>query len=162
MSVVAKDYGASDVKHPRSWFHLRRKPVAYRECVHVPIISERDALPLNEMLEELLSELFLDRMVGMRPGREELGLRSDSLVQRITRRLSTATDTKGTVEVFLDRLFSDLRPRHAFVHTESVMALLCAMKEARVEYLLEVLAPLAESNAAEVSALSNFAKTLMR
>lgn len=162
MTVAAKDYGASDVKHPRSWLNLRRQPSAYRQCAHSSIVFERDAAPLNDVLGELLSEPFLDRMVGMRAGREELGLRGDPLVQRIARRLTAASDTKPVVEDFLDRLFVDLCPKHAFAHTESVMALLFAMKEAGVEYVRELLTPLADSKAAEISALSNFAKTLLR
>jgi hypothetical protein len=163
MTVAAKAYGAPDVRHPRSWPNLRRQPSAYRECAHSPIVVfERDAAPLKDLLDALLSEPFLTRMVGMRAGREELGLRGDPLVQRIARRLTVESDTKSAIEDFLDRLFVDLRPKHAFAHTESVMALLFAMKEAGVEYVRELLTPLADSKAAELSALSNFAKTLLR
>jgi len=101
-------------------------------------------------------------MVGMRAGREDLGLRGDQLVQRIARRLTAGSDTKPAIEEFLDRLFVDLRPKHAFKHTESVMALLFAMKEAGVEYARELMTPLADSRAAEISALSNFARALLR
>jgi hypothetical protein len=144
------------------WRKRRQQPTAYRECAHPPIAFDRDSLPLNDLLNELLSDQFLARLIGMRPGREELGLRGDPLVQRITRRLTMASDTKSTVEAFLDRLFVDLRPKHVFVHTETVIALFYSMKAAGVEYLQEVLTPFADSRAAEVSALSNFAKTLLR
>lgn len=162
MTVAAKAYGAPDVKYPRSWPKLRRGPSAYRDCAHLSLAIERDTGPLKDLLSELLSEPFLTRMVGMRAGREDLGLRGDPLVQRIARRLTAGSETKPVVEEFLDRVFVDLRPKHAFTHTESVMALLFAMKEAGVEYAREFMTPLADSMAAEISALSNFARVLLR
>lgn len=161
MSVVAKEYGVAEARRPRLWRERRQQATQYRECAHPPAF-DRDTVPLNDLLAELLSEQFLARMVGMRPGREELGLRGDPLVQRVTRRLTAASDTKSSVEAFLDRLAVDLRPKHVFAHTETVMALFYAMKVAGVEYLQEMLTPFAESKAAEVSLLSNFAKTLLR
>lgn len=160
---------------PRSYIQHRRRP-HYEHCgvdsavrtfiyVRAESAGEGRRAPPDRSLEELLVELtqekFIEGLAGVREGRESRFLAKQGLVGELIRAIKKRSDAAEFIEAELDRLFNELRGGEVFRHTETVMALLFALRAASDEQFREVSSVFASSSAAEIGRLRRFARKLL-
>jgi len=123
----------------------------------------RHATPstLAEQLATLGKDEFLDRIARVPDGGERLFFENDPLISRIVSAMDSS-DAMATIELELNSLFETYEPGQVFGHTERVMAILYAMKTARLQGNDEVITAFAKAEGAEFGALSRFARALQR
>lgn len=164
-----KNYPLSRNDNPRDWgeHRPRRNDIAddRTRCPShltlVPLERPAEVATLQELLLELRSEEFLERLIGLNEGREFEFFSTDPLVARLVAALRS-TEARTTVEKELDELFAVYEQGRVFEHTEIVMALLYAIKMANVPGHDQILGVFTTAKPAEFRALRRFAHLLLR
>lgn len=124
-------------------------------------LSTPYSVPLDELLTEMLSEEFLQRLIGIVDGREMDFFANDPLIARVKIALS-APDARPILESKLDELFTSHERGKCFEYTEIVMGLLYAAKMSAVPEYNDILSLFANATSAEFSALRRFSRLLQR
>jgi hypothetical protein len=127
----------------------------------VPPERLEETATLHELLLELRSEEFLQRLLGLVEGREFDFLAADPLVGRLVKALRTP-EARIAVETELDELFGAHERGKVFEYTEVVMGLLYAARMANIPGWGEILAVFTNAKSAEFSALKRFARVLQQ
>jgi len=153
--------------HPTRTTWLQRRPlrVAYKIATPevLPRVSDTPrAERVAVLLEELLGEPFEDRALALPPEREERFLREDPVVRRLILALKLDPDAERSVEMFLDRLFKELRKGELFVYSEAVMAILVALRHSGVDWFSKIADVFSSSNVAEIARIRRLARRLTR
>lgn len=136
----------------------------YRQCDHLRLVTgfrQQGAESVDDVLRELRGGDFADRAMRVRQGREMRFLEAEPLVGRLVQALKRAVSTEDVIEHCLEVLFEDLRAGEIFEHTELVMAILFALKQAKVPTFRDTAGFFASSRAAEIRRLRQFSRELL-
>ena len=162
-SVSLQDWGATS-HDAHGAVERPRRP----KCEHLTLVpperseaSVAHPATLDELLTEMLSETFLQRLIGIVDGRELDFFATDPLIARVGIALRVP-DARVILETKLDELFTAHERGKFFEHTEMTMGLLYAAKISAVPGYEDILSVFANANSAEFSALRRFARLLQR
>lgn len=157
-----RDYMSDHGTQPRGYAYEERRPVGYSRCGHLSLVPPAPPLrAVSVILEELKGDDLAQRLLAVRAGREASFLEHEPLVRELVAALACDKDAKATIEAFFDALFADLRTGELFEHSELVMVVLFAIKQAAVTYFREIASVFAESRSSELVHLRRFAISLL-
>lgn len=171
-----RDRGISRVKWHRhedmeknASFNLARslRKFAYKagpSCSRTPWIFGKKPVEVHERsLEDELAALttksFLDSFSLVWPGKEDEWFSSNDEVQKVIKQLILDQNAKQKVDAFLNKLFVSFPDIDV---TESAMALLFSLAQARVSFFNDIANVFANTRAAELGRISRYTKHLMK